>query len=83
VDTVGDELGLSALTVSFEEGRTMSEREWKRMQPKEARGIYDDELSPAEARKENRELRKRMARRFRRIEKRSFLEGQRADDRAS
>ena len=43
--------------------------QWKKMQPKEARGIFDPDLKLNDARRENRDLRKRMARRLRRISK--------------
>ena len=41
----------------------------KKVHPKELRGVFEDGLSPKDARKENRDLRKRLARRQRRNEK--------------
>jgi hypothetical protein len=47
-------------------------RQWKKMHPKEARGILDSNMQTNDARRENAAMRKRMARRLRRIEKREF-----------
>jgi hypothetical protein len=44
----------------------------KKVKPKDVRGLMDEGLSPKAARKENRELRKRLARRQRRIDKRNL-----------
>lgn len=44
----------------------------KKVQPKDIRGDLDPDLPIGEARRENRELRKRLARRQRRIEKRQL-----------
>jgi hypothetical protein len=42
---------------------------WKKMMPKEAREFMDEDIPENEARRENRELRKRLARRMRRNER--------------
>lgn len=58
----------------FEDGdwNVGKKHRWKKMHPKEVRGIVlDESMLPSENRKENRELRKRLARRQRRLEKRN------------
>jgi hypothetical protein len=44
----------------------------KKVKPKDIRGMYTEGLSPKDARKENRDLRKQLARRQRRNEKQNF-----------
>jgi hypothetical protein len=55
----------------FHEGEweESGKRQLKKVHPKEIRGEYDDDLPLNDARRENRELRKRLARRTRRNEK--------------
>ena len=44
----------------------------KKAHPKDLRGVFDEGLSPKDARRENRDLRKRLARRQRRLDKQRF-----------
>ena len=48
------------------EEKSDQRRQWKKLRPKEIRGVYDGDLPLNDARRENRELRKRLARRIRR-----------------
>lgn len=43
---------------------------WKKVHPKDVRGMLDPNMQTNDARRENREMRKRMARRMRRVDKR-------------
>jgi hypothetical protein len=49
-------------------------RQLKKIHPKDIRGEYDDDLPLNDARRENQELRKRLARRMRRNGKRELIE---------